>query len=141
MCLTIITYCFYLAISVAFTVWVCHTLVRNGRVFLIHVFNDNYALADSVNHLLAVGFYLINLGYITMALKTYEQIGTWTTVMEVLSNKIGCVLFVLGVMHFFNLGVFACMNKPSPVKDVQGAHLDQEHLIYGTSHDPLKLKS
>ena len=69
MSVQIMTYLVYLAISIGLTVWVAHTLHKNGRVFLVDVFHGNEPLADSVNHLLVVGFYLINLGYVCMALK------------------------------------------------------------------------
>ena len=59
----IITYSFYLAITIALTVWVARTLFKNGKVFLIDIFHGNKELADSVNNLLLVGFYLINIGY------------------------------------------------------------------------------
>ena len=54
------TYISYVVLSVVLTVWVAQTLHKNGRVFLVEVFSGNEALADSVNHLLVVGFYLIN---------------------------------------------------------------------------------
>ena len=60
----------YLAISIALTIWVARTLKNSGRVFLIEAFHGNQDLADSVNRLLVVGFYLINVGYIALALKT-----------------------------------------------------------------------
>src|SRR5436190_9818985 len=63
------TYIAYLAISVALTVWVARTLHKNGRIFLVDSFHGNEQLADSINHLLVVGFYLINIGYVTLALK------------------------------------------------------------------------
>lgn len=59
---TLWTYLAYVVISVAMTVWVARTLHRNGRIFLVDSFHGNEKLADSVNHLLVVGFYLINVG-------------------------------------------------------------------------------
>ena len=56
------TYALYLAISIALTVWVAKTLHKNGRLFLVDAFHGNEPLADSINHLLLVGFYLINVG-------------------------------------------------------------------------------
>ena len=67
--LTVWTYLCYLAISIALTVWVARTLHKNGRIFLVDSFLGNEALADSVNHLLVVGFYLVNIGFVTLALK------------------------------------------------------------------------
>ena len=61
-------YLVYLAISLGLTLWVGRTLFRNGRVFLVDIFKGNTELADSVNHLLVVGFYLINFGYICLNL-------------------------------------------------------------------------
>lgn len=100
------SYIVYLAISLAVTVWVAHTLFKNGRVFLVDTFHGNAELADSVNHLLVVGFYLINLGYVSLALKTSEILTTSRGAMEMVSQKIGWVLVILGAMHFFNIFVF-----------------------------------
>ena len=105
------TYLIYVAISIALTIWVGRTLHKNGRVFLVDVFHGNEALADSVNHLLVVGFYLINFGYVSLALKLGYTIETAEQSVEALSVKIGMVLLVLGGMHLFNLYVFSRMRR------------------------------
>ena len=105
------TYVLYLAISIALTVWVARTLSSNGRVFLIDSFDGNAELADSVNHMLVVGFYLINMGYVTLALRLGAKPTTIQQGIEFLSTKIGLVLLVLGAMHFFNLFVIAKWGK------------------------------
>lgn len=107
----VVTYLVYLAISVGLTVWVARTLHRNGRVFLVDSFLGNEPLADSVNHLLVVGFYLINIGYVTLALKYGAPAANAQEALETLSTKVGLVLLVLGAMHFFNLAVFSRMRK------------------------------
>ncbi len=103
----------YLAISIALTVWVARTLHRNGRVFLVDAFHGNEPLADSVNQLLVVGFYLVNIGYIALALKTTDPLSNVRQVIELESVKIGVVLLILGGMHFFNILVFAKMRNRS----------------------------
>ncbi len=122
MTLGITTYLIYLAVSIALTVWVARTLHKNGRVFLVDVFHGNEALADSVNHLLVVGFYLINFGYVSLALKLGYNVATAQEGIEALSVKVGMVLIVLGGMHFFNLFIFSRMrhraslqNGPPPI--------------------------
>ena len=107
----VLTYVAYLSISIALTVWVAHSLFKNGRVFLVDVFAGNESLADSVNHLLVVGFYLINFGYVTLALKLGYQVETAQEGIEALSWKVGLVLLVLGTMHFFNLFVFTRIRR------------------------------
>lgn len=109
----VVTYCFYLVISIALTIWVARTLFRNGRVFLVDVFHGDDAMADSVNRLLVVGFYLINLGYVTLALKMGYDVTSTRGSIEALSEKIGWVLLVLGGMHFFNLYVFSRIRRRS----------------------------
>src|SRR5881396_1572880 len=104
---TVWTYVAYLLISVALTVWVARTLHKNGRIFLVDSFLGNEPLADSVNHLLVVGFYLINIGYVTLALKYGDKATDAQTALEILSSKVGLVLVVLGGMHFMNLAVFS----------------------------------
>ena len=109
--LTVWTYLCYLAISIALTVWVARTLHKNGRIFLVDSFLGNEPLADSVNHLLVVGFYLVNIGFVTLALKYGDKAVDAQTGLEILSSKIGLVLVVLGVMHFFNLYVFSKLRR------------------------------
>ncbi|MFI6131966.1 hypothetical protein [Micromonospora sp. NPDC051141] len=95
-------YLAYLAVSVGLTVWVARTLSRNGLVFLRDVFPDE-RLAEAVNSLLVVGFYLLNLGYVTVAMKESDPIGDASQALEQLSLKVGLVLLVLGALHFFNV--------------------------------------
>lgn len=101
------TYIAYLVISIGLTIWVAHTLQKNGRTFLVDVFRGNEELADSTNHLLVVGFYLVNLGYVSLALKLGYEVADTRESIEALSQKVGLVLVVLGGMHFFNLFVFS----------------------------------
>ena len=108
---TVITYLLYLTISVSLTVWVASTLYRNGEVFLLDVFDGDDRLAHSVNHLLVVWFYLVNLGYVTLALKIGDVVSTAQGSIEALSVKVGSVLLVLGGMHFLNLYVFSRIRR------------------------------
>ncbi|MCR9248176.1 MAG: hypothetical protein NXI31_24360 [bacterium] len=119
---TLYAYTAYVLISLGLTIWVGRTLHRNGRPFLIDVFTKREDLADAVNHLLLVGFYLVNLGYIAFALKLAEHVTDTTAAVEALSTKIGLVILVLGAMHFLNLYVFsrirrnaALQHAPRPV--------------------------
>lgn len=109
---TVITYAIYLAIAIPITIWVARTLHKNGRIFLVRCFGDNEELADSVNHLLVVGFYLINLGFVTLYLKLDKLVEGSTGIFEALSTKIGTVLLVLGGMHFLNMLIFSKIRNP-----------------------------
>jgi hypothetical protein len=101
------TYAVYLVVSVFLTVWVGRTLYRNGRQFLVDALAGNDKLADSVNHLLLVGFYLVNIGFVSLALRYGGHVKEVEAAIEYLSTKLGVVLLVLGGMHFFNLFVLS----------------------------------
>ena len=105
--LIVVSYIVYLLISVTLTIWVARTLHKRGAIFLVDAFHGNAELAASVNHLLVVGFYLINIGFVTLALKSEAAVATPRAAIEMLSDKLGYVLLALGGMHFFNLFVFS----------------------------------
>ncbi len=119
--LIVLTHLTYLAISIGLTVWVARTLHRSGRVFLVDCFHGNTELADSVNHLLVVGFYLINVGFVALALRFGVLAGDLREALESLSTKVGLVLLVLGAMHFFNLAVFTTCRKRALYARAAGA--------------------
>ena len=108
---TVTTYGLYLLIALPLTVWVARNLFRNGRIFLVDCFHGNESLADSVNQLLMMGFYLINFGFVALYLKLADEVQEVRGVFEALSAKLGVVLLVLGGMHFFNLLVFTKLRK------------------------------
>lgn len=103
--LLLVTYAVYVVLSLAITVWVGRTLNKNGRVFLVENFEGQETLADSINHLLLVGFYLVNIGFISLALRYGEKPSDAVGAVEFLSTKIGLVVVVLGAMHFFNMNM------------------------------------
>lgn len=103
--MTVLAYVIYLLVSVCLTVWVARTLSHNGRIFLSDVLHGNEQLADAVNHLLVVGFYLVNLGFVALYLRTGRAIDDAREVFEALSVKLGVVLLALGVMHLGNVYV------------------------------------
>lgn len=132
---TVITYLIYLTVSVALTIWVARTLSKNGQSFLDDAFNKNEELAESVNQLLVVGFYLINFGYVALNLKLSREILDARQSIEALSIQVGLVLLVLGGMHFFNLYIFSRIRKKNSEHSIPPPVNPNERL-YGmrTSH-------
>lgn len=120
-------YLLYLLVSITLTVWVAKTLQRNGAQFLHDAFLGKERLADSVNHLLVVGFYLMNIGYVALSLKEYQTIWTVQEVIELVCGKVGKVMVVLGLMHFFNLYVFNRIRRSSQVRQQPPPVLPREY--------------
>ena len=109
--LRLIDYVVYLVASVLLTVWVGNTLFRNGRPFLVSVFQEA-GLADSVNRLLVVGFYLVNLGAAALLINAGGAPATVGDMIQETVTRIGVVLLVLGAMHFSNMFVFHLIRRP-----------------------------
>ena len=110
---TVGTYVVYLLITVPLTIWVATTLSRNGRVFLEDVFDGDEGLANAVNRLLVVGFYLLNLGFVMLFLRISDPVADLRGMFETLSVKVGVVMLTLGVLHFLNVYVFNAIRRRS----------------------------
>ncbi|WP_374011641.1 hypothetical protein [Pseudoxanthomonas koreensis] len=103
--MTHLAYALYLTISIGMTIWVARALSSNGEVFLLRSFGQDTELATSTNRLLVIGFYLVNLGFISYRLGNWE-VETVYLVPEV-GSRVGISLLVLGLMHFLNMILIA----------------------------------
>lgn len=130
-------YLLYLLVSITLTVWVARTLQRNGAQFLHDAFLGKERLADSVNHLLVVGFYLMNIGYVALSLKEYQTIWTVQEVIELVCGKVGKVMVVLGMMHFFNLYLFNRIRRSGQVRQQPPPVLPREFTRVSPHHAPV----
>jgi len=108
--LRFVDYLIYIVASVALTIWVGDTLYRNGRPFLVNVFKED-GLANSVNHLLVVGFYLVNFGAAAILINTGDTPPTVTDMVKQTVTRIGVVLLILGFMHFNNLMILRAIRR------------------------------
>lgn len=114
-----LTYAIYIILSLGLTIWVATTLFKNGRLFLIDAFHGNKEMADAVNHLLLVGFYLLNLGFVALFLSFGGKPDDGIEAIEYISVKIGIVMLVLGGLHFFNMWNFSKMRRKGRANKAQ----------------------
>ena len=98
-------YLVYAAVAVGLVVYLARTLRANGEVFLRDVFEDN-DLAGAVNHLLVIGFYLLNLGYALLVYQLRTRYGSLIDAFNQLVGRTALLLLSLGVVHLFNMWVF-----------------------------------
>lgn len=100
-----IVYVAYATVAIALTAFLARTLFRNGGVFLRDVFGDRAGVADAVNWLLVVGFYMFNLGYALYTLQSSRGLDALGA-LQFFVNRVGALLLVLAVMHLINVFVF-----------------------------------
>lgn len=128
----------YLVISAAVAFWVGWTFHRNGRVFLLEVFHHQEERADSVNHLILEGFYLISIGFVAVAIRISAGAGLqdMSGAIQVVSTKVGLVLLVLGVTHFLSLMMFSRMRWRVRLVENQDKK-EEEKFEIGSAGEPL----
>jgi hypothetical protein len=109
--LNVLTYVIYLALALPLTFYVAGALHRYGKVFLLDVFNGDDVLAHAVNQLLLTGFYLLNVGYVTLFMTSHTNVDSARRLFEVLSSKVGAVALVIGAVHFANVWAFNAFRR------------------------------
>jgi hypothetical protein len=102
----IAAYSVYLPVTLFLTYYVAKTLFNSGKIFMLDIFKGRVEIAESTNHLFRVGFYLLNIGFAMLMLKTRYEVFNGQTLLEVLSLKVGGFSIYLGLMLFFNLYLF-----------------------------------
>lgn len=105
------TYVIYLTICSSITVWVARTLGNHAPAFLDDSSRERSELTNAVTRLLIVGFYLVNLGVISLALKYGDPAQDITSAIELLSTKVGGILISLGFVHFIVLAKLGAMRR------------------------------
>ncbi len=101
--LATVNYLTYIVLSIAITFAVARTLSINGLPFLVRSFSGDVELAKSTNHLLVVGFYLINIGFVLTNMRANVSISDINSLIVYQASEIGFVLLVVGFMHFANM--------------------------------------
>lgn len=102
----LIAYAIYLPIALFLTYYVSKTLFKNGKIYMLDIFNGREEIALATNKLFETGFYLMNIGFALMILEMNIYDNTYQNMIEELSYQIGGFAIYLGVMLFLNLYLF-----------------------------------
>jgi uncharacterized membrane protein YphA (DoxX/SURF4 family) len=106
-----LAYIIYLAITYLITVHVGLSFYRNGRTYILNLFQGDQSLTDFVNKLLLVGYYLLNLGYAAVMIRFWETIATWTELLASICTMTGKIMLTLAVIHFANMAVIYLISQ------------------------------
>lgn len=101
---TIGFYLIYAFVAVALVVFLARTLSRNGQIFLGEAF-EREEVASSVNQLLVIGFYLLNLGYALLVYRVEVSHPSLIIAFGDLMANVGVLLASLGALHLINMAV------------------------------------
>ncbi|MDB5251707.1 MAG: hypothetical protein JWP27_876 [Flaviaesturariibacter sp.] len=104
----------YLFLTYLVTVNVGFRFYRNGRVYLLFLLHGDAALTDSINRILLTGYYLLNLGYAAVRLRSWPTVTGWLSVLETVASRTGGILLTLATIHFINMGVLYLYSRRLP---------------------------
>lgn len=76
---------------------------RNGRVYILQLTGGNETLTDAINKLLLTGYYLLNLGYAAVAIRSWTDILTLEQLIVSVVSLMAKIMLLLAIIHFFNL--------------------------------------
>ena len=99
---------FFLTIPViVFVGWKCFNI---GKIYLLDVLKDD-EICNSVNKLLLIGYYLLNLGYIAISISSWGNVNSSSTMIEVVFTKISIILITISILHYINIATLYFLRK------------------------------
>jgi len=111
----LISYLLFLSISSYITVDIGRRCYRAGAVYLKYLIHDpDFCL--TINRILLGCYYLINLGYIAISLTSWEKIDSFEQVLTVTAIRIGNIMLILCVLHYFNIFILYFLRKNLTLK-------------------------
>jgi hypothetical protein len=99
-----LSFIIYLLITWFITVHVGLIFYRNGKSYILNLLGDE-KLTLFINRILLIGYYLLNLGYVTMTIRFGKTIHSWAEVITSICTRTGKIMCMLGVIHFFNMAI------------------------------------
>lgn len=103
MTLNIIAYGIYTLITAFIVLRVGWVFYVNGAHYLYEVFEDDRPIADRLNFMLLVGYYLVNLGYVAFSIGFWPRITDTLELIELLAERTAWITISLAVMHYLNM--------------------------------------
>ncbi len=96
----------YIAFGIVMYFVVFHlgqTFHKNGRNYMLSLFKKNDHLVDSINNLLLLGYYLLNLGYVSLSIIYWPEIQSVEDLIACTATNSGRMILMLGIMHYCNM--------------------------------------
>lgn len=108
---TVLAYISYLIISVFITVKVGRLCHQHGYLHLLNVLQHDTQTAHVTNNILLVAYYLVNIGYVVLALSQWPPINNPIQLIETTAWFSGVIISFLGLMHYVNIWTVALIAR------------------------------
>lgn len=104
-------------------------MFKNGKSFLLSAFKGNESVANSINNLLKMGFYLVNIGYALISIRYNYNLQSNAQLIEALAVKIGTIVLIFGAMHFFNMYILYLIGRITRDKEMRRKETQDTYVI------------
>ena len=111
----VVAYMIYIAAMIFIIVYVGRYFYRNGRIFILSLLKGNVPLTDYINKLLLVAYYLFNIGYAFIQLKSWQKITSMEAMFSSLSVNMGVLILILAVTHYGNMLAIYFLSKSNSI--------------------------
>jgi len=98
-----LAYIIYLSLTYMITVHAGFIFYRNGKVYVLELLDGDEKLTLFINKMLLTGYYLLNLGYAAMSIRSWSTIETWEQLVVTVIVLTGKIMMILALIHFVNM--------------------------------------
>jgi hypothetical protein len=99
----LIAYIVYLMLSAILVVVVGYLFYRAGDAYIHFLFPKEVELGKTINKLLLIAYYLLNLGFILYFLQRVDQLDAWNAVLHFIAEHLSTNILTIAGMHYLNL--------------------------------------
>ena len=110
MTLNTIGYLIYLPITAYITIVVGDKCHKHGIHYIKSILKND-PIAYSINNLLLIGYYLVNLGYALISIMHWNIISTTPKLIEEISLRTAYIILLLTLLHYTNIIGLSLWNK------------------------------
>lgn len=103
----IIGYGIYLSITIFIIIVVGKVCYRNGNIYVLALIPEHADLCHRINSILLIGYYLINIGYATTTLVSWQKIHFLSQLVEIIALKTAVIMGILSFLHYLNIFVIS----------------------------------
>jgi hypothetical protein len=101
----------YLFIAYLVTVHVGWKFYTNGKIYIMHLMQQDEQYSNAINKLLLTGYYLLNLGYSAVMITLWIPVYDLSTLISTVATMLSRIILTLGIMHFLNMSVIYLLSK------------------------------
>jgi hypothetical protein len=106
-----ITYILYILISSLLVIYVGNFCYKNGQVYILNYFPNDTNLGNSINKLLRIAYYLLNIGLAIWTLHSIKNIKNTAAAILEITQRLSFILLVIAALHFINIYTVYLIHK------------------------------